>query len=203
MGVKERKERQREALRAEILEAAGELFARDGYENVSMRQIAQRIEYSPTTIYLYFNDKADLFRQICEDTFARLTQKISAEKIRGTDPIDALLRGSRAYIDFGVAHPHHYLSTFVVHAQAPSHKHDQPFEETMGGKCFRNLQDGIAACMEAGVLRKQDVFETATTWWATLHGVTLLLITKMEHLGMDREKLIKGSFDMMVRGLAP
>ena len=63
MGIKERRERQKEHLREEILEAARELFLKEGVENVSMRAIAKRIEYSPTTIYLYFKDKWDSVSQ--------------------------------------------------------------------------------------------------------------------------------------------
>ena len=56
MGIKERRAREKEQLRRQILSAARELFVNEGYENVSMRKIANKIEYSPTTIYLYFKD---------------------------------------------------------------------------------------------------------------------------------------------------
>ena len=68
MGVHERRAREKKELRQEILDAARDLFLREGYENVSMRKIAEKIEYSPTTIYLYFQDKADLLDCICEET---------------------------------------------------------------------------------------------------------------------------------------
>ena len=61
MGVKERREREKESLRQDILDVAREMFATEGYESVSMRKIADKIEYSPTTIYLYFKDKNELF----------------------------------------------------------------------------------------------------------------------------------------------
>ena len=57
MGVTERRERERQAVRQEILDAARALFIEEGYEKTSMRKIAEKIEYSPTTIYLYFKDK--------------------------------------------------------------------------------------------------------------------------------------------------
>ena len=57
MGIKERQVRQKEVLRQDILDAARDLFIEEGYENTSMRKIAERIEYSPTTIYYYFKDK--------------------------------------------------------------------------------------------------------------------------------------------------
>ena len=78
MGVQERREREKQGIREDILEAARTLFVRDGYENVSIRKIAERIEYSPGTIYLYFQDKADILAQISEETFSRLERKLVA-----------------------------------------------------------------------------------------------------------------------------
>ena len=69
MGTKERRAREKEQLRRQILVAARELFVNEGYESVSMRKkFANKIEYSPTTIYLYFKDKADLLDSVCKET---------------------------------------------------------------------------------------------------------------------------------------
>ena len=57
MGVQERRAREKENIREEILDAARTLFVKEGYENVSIRKIAAKIEYAPGTIYLYFEDK--------------------------------------------------------------------------------------------------------------------------------------------------
>src|ERR1700746_2053215 len=101
MGVKERRARQKKYLRQEILDAASELFVKEGYENVSMRRIADKIEYSPTTIYLYFRDKADLLEQVCHETFSRLTNVLRAILDRPGDPVQRLRSGLLAYIQFG------------------------------------------------------------------------------------------------------
>src|SRR5216684_2295069 len=93
MGVKERRARQKKFLRQEILDAASELFVRDGYENVSMRRIADKIEYSPTTIYIYFKDKAELLEQVCKETFGRLVQRLSKIMEQPGDPVERLKRG--------------------------------------------------------------------------------------------------------------
>lgn len=201
MGVKERRTRQKESLRHEILEAAGELFAREGYENVSMRKIAEKIEYSPTTIYLYFRDKADLLEQICDETFARLIQRIDAAKVLTSDPVEALRRGCRAYIDFGVQHPHHYLATFVAQ---PAHTQSQDlasFESSMGGRAFQRLRDGIQACVDSGQFRPANVLEAATCWWAAMHGITLLLIARKRMPWMDNDRLIENTFDLLTHGM--
>ena len=105
MGSIERRERQKENLRREILDAAREMFIDEGYEAVSMRKIANRIEYSPTTIYLYFKDKSELFNQLCEETFAQLAQRLENLHRKHSDPLDYLRAGLRCYIDFGLKNP--------------------------------------------------------------------------------------------------
>ena len=67
MGIKERQERDREAVRRAILDAARELFVAEGYQNVSIRKIAERIEYSPAAIYGYFPSKDDIFFALAEE----------------------------------------------------------------------------------------------------------------------------------------
>ena len=74
MGVKERREREREETRAKITDAARELFAREGYDAVSMRRIAEAIEYSPTAIYVHFKDKEALFQDLCRQDFGKLAE---------------------------------------------------------------------------------------------------------------------------------
>src|SRR5437868_15486907 len=72
MGIKERQERDREAVRRSILDAARELFVAEGFQNVSIRKIAERIEYSPAAIYGYFPSKDDIFYALAEEGFRLL-----------------------------------------------------------------------------------------------------------------------------------
>src|SRR3954464_3243664 len=72
MGIKERHERDREAVRRAILDAARELFVSEGYRNVSIRKIAEKIEYSPAALYVYFPSKDDIFYALAEEGFRLL-----------------------------------------------------------------------------------------------------------------------------------
>ena len=72
MGIKERREREKAEIREKILDAARDLFVSEGYEAVSMRKIADRIEYSPTAIYLHFKDKEAVMRELCDLDFLAL-----------------------------------------------------------------------------------------------------------------------------------
>lgn len=201
MGVKERKAREKKFLRQEILDAASELFVREGYENVSMRRIAEKIEYSPTTIYLYFKDKAELLEQVCKETFARLVQKLSKITEQPGDPVERLKRGLVAYIEFGLENPHHYRATFMmpIPEELEPDKCHQP--DSPGMQAFSFLTRGIGECVQAGKLKVTNVELAAQTLWAGIHGITSLLITLTTFPWVGREKVIHSTVDTLVAGL--
>src|SRR5215204_6778437 len=117
MGTKERRERERDQVRVKIMDAARELFVRDGYESVSMRKIAEAIEYSPTAIYQHFTDKAELMQQLCEHDFRALGQ-VSAELTAIADPIERIRKLGHTYIRYAARHPNHYRFMFMTpHAE--------------------------------------------------------------------------------------
>ena len=88
MGIIERKERDKQEMRLKILETAKQIFIEEGFEKASIRAIADRIEYSPATIYLYFKDKNELFFSVHETGFEKLNFEM-IDAIEGiTDPID-------------------------------------------------------------------------------------------------------------------
>src|SRR5271163_1039847 len=104
MGLKERRERERDGVRAKIMNAARDLFAAEGIEAVSMRKIAEAVEYSPTVIYQHFADKESLLREICRADFATLAEAMA--QIAGmADPIERIRQIGMAYGKFGVAYP--------------------------------------------------------------------------------------------------
>ena len=113
MGTTERRERERQELRTRILDAARELFAEEGYDAVTMRRIAERIEYSPTAIYFHFRDKHALMQELCDEDFGALAgefQKIAAI----ADPVDRLRRIGQAYVAFAMSHRNHYRLMFMT-----------------------------------------------------------------------------------------
>jgi AcrR family transcriptional regulator len=201
MSIETRRQREKENLRHEILDAARELFVAEGYENVSMRKIADKIEYSPTTIYLYFKDKTELLHEICEASFARLVDELIRSRDEGGDPLEVLRRGLLAYIDFGLSNPHHYNVVFISPKEKYINSDDHPYEGSMGQRAFEVLAGEIVACMEAGVVKRADVATVAQTLWAGIHGVTSLLITHDGFPFVDRNVLEESVVDTMIAGL--
>src|SRR5580658_258236 len=139
MGVKERREREKTALREEILDAARDLFIKEGYESLSMRRIAEKIEYSPTTIYLYFRDKDDLIRQVCQETFSMLIQILQSLHLDHENPLVGLRKAGYAYVQFGLEHPDHYRAAFVMpHCHDPKRLTQEEIDSSAGMQCFNS-----------------------------------------------------------------
>jgi len=199
MGVQERRAREKKELRQEILDAARDMFVREGFENVSMRKIAEKIEYSPTTIYLYFHDKSDLLDCICEETFVRLIRKQAMLDQTVPDPVERLERGLRVYIDFGLKHPNHYKVTFMSQS-IPNPELCRRSRE-MGQKAFGNLRGMLAECAEKHLIEIADLDATAQAVWAMVHGLTSLMIAKPHYQWAERSHLVDTLIGNIMRGL--
>src|SRR5690349_17454673 len=104
MGMKERREREKELVRGKILDAARALFVEVGYDAVTMRKIAAAIEYSPTAIYLHFRDKKSVMQALCDADFLRLAKRFRTIA-RVVDPIERLRAAGLAYAEFALRHP--------------------------------------------------------------------------------------------------
>lgn len=196
-----RKLKEKEDLRRLILDTAGELFTSEGYENVSMRKIAERIGYSPTTIYLYFRDKEDLLREVCESTFSRLADEIRRSYDGAMTPLERMQRGLLTYIRFGLANPHHYEVVFIsskVNFMSPN---SFSFEGSMGQQAFELLANSVRECVTSGDIQVNDIAVTAQTLWAGIHGVTSLLIVHGGFPFVDRDVLARSMVDTLITGL--
>ena len=113
MGVKERQVREREAVARGILDAARDLFVAEGYQNVSIRKIADRIEYSPAAIYSYFPSKDDIFFALAEEGFHLLFSSAKPEPETGGDGLDAVRAPFWHLYQFSRRHPEYFALMFV------------------------------------------------------------------------------------------
>ena len=199
----ERREREREEIRRKILDAARDLFTREGYDRVTMRRIAEAIEYSPTTIYNHFQDKDALVQALCHEDFARLFQHLHARPAPA-DPVAAIRQLGLAYARFAIEYPNHYRFMFMTAA-----KFERPEEHdtSPGEQAFGLLREAVAAAIAAGQFRDGDVDTMAQVLWASIHGTVALLITLHPHLwprGPARPDLVPQVIEAGIRGfLAP
>lgn len=197
-GVKERKIRHQESLRREILDAALEVLLAEGVSRFSMRRIARRIEYTPTTIYLYFKDKADLLYHLCEEVYGEILEVLESAEKKECGPVDRLRAILRAYIDFGLARPERYRIAFMSNIAANT-------------SFLKEGSKAYAACeimyrmanetMEGKAIAEEDKKAAAQALWASGHGVVTLLIDHPDFPWVDRERLIGTTIELMVEGL--
>ena len=181
MGSTERRARQKDATREKILAAARDLFVREGFEAVSMRRIAEAIEYTAAAIYTHFKDKTELLMALADADFGLLRESMrDADSI--ADPVERLRAGGRAYIRFALSHPHHYRLMFMTtwpHIQpaACGIEHGNADEDA-----FCCLHETVARCIGEGRFRPEysDPQKVTQLCWAAVHGVVSLFITHGE-----------------------
>ncbi len=178
MGSQERRTRERVKTRERILDAAREMFVRDGYEATTMRAIADQIEFTPTAIYHHFENKEALLRQLCEADFRSLSgafQRIG----RIEDPIERLGRLGEAYVEFALEHPMQYQLLFMT--QHPHVVEKDPAADP-SEHAYAFLLQTCEAAIASGRLRPEftDADELAQIAWSSLHGLIALHIVKRD-----------------------
>jgi len=200
VGVKEPRVRQKSLLRQEILDAARDILVREGYEGLSMRKVAERIDYSPTAIYLHFKDRDDLVFCVCEQLMGGLVRELQQLADRHADPLVALKKGLRRYVEFGLQHPQHYQATFgFPHGHAKDARYQEP--GTMAMQAFGFLPRLVGECVKQRKLAKVDVHNASCALWAGIHGITSLLIVMPNFKWGDPEHIVDQLITMLVDGL--
>ena len=204
MGVKDRRARQKQLLRQQILDAARELLVHEGYDQLSMRKVAERIDYSPTAIYLHFKDKQELVFSLCEESFAKLVRELETLPDEFPDPLVRLRKGMERYITFGLKNPNHYLPAFVLPSPAdfdPKRRQAMVSPESYSMRAFACMHDTIAEGVKAKKLKKVDPDVAARSTWAAIHGITSLLIVHERFPWGDKQQVIQSLIDSVVDGL--
>jgi AcrR family transcriptional regulator len=154
------------------------MFVAEGVEAVTMREIAKRIEYTPTAIYHHFRDKQALIGELVEQDFLAFSGAMQ-KTARIADPVDRLRASGLAYVEFGLTHPSHYRVLFLTPelAQTKSEVHNahkgHPGEDAYG-YLRQTVADGIAAARFRPELKDPDTL--AQMMWAGVHGIVSLHI---------------------------
>ena len=178
MPPKVKTELERQQLRTLIMDAARELFVSRGVEAVTMREIAKRIGYSATSIYLHFSDKEDLIRAICDTDFLALADALKTN-LQISDPVERMLAFGQGYARFALQYPNHYRMMFMTeHAPCdPAISSVQQNNAEQDAYC--QLKIVINEVFLAGKF-KPDLTDSdlvAQTIWAGMHGVCALQIS--------------------------
>ncbi|WP_304236531.1 TetR/AcrR family transcriptional regulator [Jiulongibacter sediminis] len=186
MGVADRKEREKEEMKVKILEAAKKLFLGKGFEKTSIRNIADAIEYSPGTIYLYFKDKNELLFNLHVEAFNGLTKELSNIDPE-LSPIDALEVMGEQYIKFAFENPELYELMFVMEAPMESLECKEEVWDD-GMKAFDLLRFLVDRCQKDGYLATYEVDDASLMIWSFVHGLVTLKSRKRLDMFCDSEE---------------
>ncbi len=203
MGIKERHERDREAVRRRILDAARELFVTEGYEHVSIRKIADRIEYSPAAIYGYFPSKDDIFFSLAEEGFQLLGDP-GAERHREHLASLSTLERIRAIFwrlyEFSRDHPQYFELMFIDRSVPRISREYERFAFARETK--RRLIAEIERAIEEKVL-PPSVNAAVAMRLLTVGLVGIAVLSRSERLGPNEnaDLLASDMLDVTLAGL--
>ena len=191
--------------RAEILNAAQRLFLEQGFEHTTMRRLADAVGVSATALYVYFADKDAILRAIAEMTFTEMLAALESSQRAEMTALERFRAGLHAYVAFGRAHPDAYRLTFLAKmmaAAAPGRRTLDCTEFEAADRSFAILERGVLELMQAGQFRPGDPLLVAEALWASLHGVTALLIDMPHNLESAPDLLVNAVLDIAIRGLS-
>lgn len=176
MGIAERKEREKTERRQAILAAAQRLFNEQGFEKVSMRNIAEAIEYSPATIYLYFKDKNELLFALQNQAFGQLRQAFESV-FTIEHPAERLHALGHQYLKFAMEHPELFELMFIMTGPMEAvHARGEATPWASGRAAFDRVVQVVQQGIDAGVFRSQDAETAALMVWGQVHGLAALFL---------------------------
>jgi AcrR family transcriptional regulator len=161
------RDRESEATRRAILDAAEHLLATVGEAGLSIREVCARAGVTAPTIYHHFGDKAALVARVVDDCFAAF-ERAFAERAAPHDPVEALRWAFDRYVEYGLRHPIHYRLMFGARPERPT---------PAGLASYDGLRRRVMTIAEAGRLRA-PLEDATAAFWASVHGVTSLVISE-------------------------
>ena len=204
MGIKERQERDREAVRRSILDAARELFVAEGFQNVSIRKIAERIEYSPAAIYGYFPSKDDIFFELAEEGFRLLGDPAAVRndpRLKGAPPLERVRAVFWRLYEFSRDHPQYFALIFIDRSVPRISREYERFAFARDRK--RHIVEELQACIDAGDLPKTlNTGVAMRTLMVGVLGVAVLRLSDRLGPGEDPDLLAADVINVGLAGLA-
>jgi AcrR family transcriptional regulator len=202
MGIKERQERDREAVSRAILDAARELFIAEGFQNVSIRKIADRIEYSPAAIYSYFHSKDDIFFALAEEGFRLLSHSNDSvvDRLSTMAPLDRIRSIFHGLYRFSCEHPQYFALMFMDRSVPKVTRYYERF--AFARQMKQHLLDRVQECIEAGEFpRSVPPLVAVRVLSTSVLGVAMVRVS--ERIGPDEnvDDLAVDALEVAIAGL--
>lgn len=186
-------------LRRQILDTTRHLLVREGYQNLSMRKIADAIGYSATSIYLHFDSKDALLHALIHEGMMQLHEELAEAAAQYTeDPVGQLRALCRCFIDFGLDNPEYYEIMFQLRPERMKRYPPEKYRQARSNLDFfgRVLEEGD----EQGIFGVEDAKVSASAIWASLHGTVSLLLAERVDVSIERETFIETAIRQAIQG---
>lgn len=199
MGISERKERQRAELREQIVRVARDMVMREGFSALSMRKLADAVEYAPATLYLHFENRDAIAKELCvrgfQDLLAALEPPATVE-----EPVARLERLAEAYVKFGLEQPETYRLIFMEDPKLSTALFGE--SEGPGPRSFGVLVRVFEDLKTAGrIAEDSEPSKLAEVLWAGVHGIVSLRLTCTGFKGAPADELARLLVATLVDGL--
>src|SRR5438093_3859665 len=192
-----RKDRAREA----ILQAALELILEKGPDNLSLREVARRSDYSPAGLYEHFKNRDELVEAVAAEGLSRLRAHLGAVS-QDLPSRRRLVELGMAYVEFARQNPEHFALIFSYSATGDGLSNEVTSDNSPYGMFLR----AATAALTAGKIAGQKDYgpaETAYGLWALAHGMAMLQATHLRYSQIDFSAANRYTFEAFVRGLRP
>jgi AcrR family transcriptional regulator len=200
MGIAERRERDRQEMRQLILDAAMGLFVNEGFDQISMRRIAEKIEFSPATVYLYFKDKDDIMFELHRRAFDHFySYEVRVASV--ADPFERLKKLGEVYMSFALENPEEYDLLFIMRGTGLRIKAEKDWDE--GIRTYDFLKGVVKECLDQGLIKPMDPDVISLSMWGTVHGLVSLVIRNRLAMMPESQirQLIHGSMSYLIDGI--
>ncbi len=197
MGSKERREHDREVLRQRILDTASQILINEGIENLTIRRLARRIEYSPRTIYLYYRDKESLLKAIVEEGFAHtLRMRAQEPQARSGSLRELMEMRIRAHVDTAFRNPNFYRA--VIHLIQATGLTAGPNQQQLTEMTAKEMSAFLARLKEDD----EEANKTAEILMAAVRGFTIELLNSADRrCESERQEMLGRFIEIILKGL--
>jgi AcrR family transcriptional regulator len=189
------------SLRAALIDAGVQLAREGGPSAIVLREVARRIGVSPNAAYRHFADLPDLSDAVADVALEALAESMQRElaALEGDDPLLRLLAVGRGYVHFALAEPGLFAAAFSRAKDHMDPLHDTPDGQRTAAGLLHDALDGLAS---AELLAPEDRDAAVTMAWATVHGLSTLLLGPLAAVpAVDREPMIDAALGLVCRGL--
>lgn len=191
-------ETKQQDLKQRIVEAARQVLLSEGYRNCSLRKIAREIDVSATSIYLHFENKDDLVHALMDEAIERLNNQLEKSIITLDDPISKLDALAHEYTTFALENPREYQVIYLISSEEMTRYPKEKFRKARKG--YEIVTNVLEEGVDSGLIAEKKPRMAAYTFWAQLHGVMSVVLSKRLDTRIDQKEFIEEAIDHIIKG---